>query len=67
MEKSSMNNSHKMHELVRLKISTETIKNNMRLLSKLEEKSARRVENNQMTIDKPSLIDIKQLTRRTSK
>jgi hypothetical protein len=56
---------NRFHELVRLKVSTQTIKNNMRLLEKLEEKAARYVENNQMTIDAPSLIDAKQIMRRT--
>ena len=54
----------KMHELIRMKVSTETIKNNMRLLKKIEEKQ-RRIENNQMLIDAPSLIDTKQIMRRT--
>jgi hypothetical protein len=54
----------KMHELVRLKVSTETIRNNLRLLSKVEEKE-RRVQNNSLALDTPSLITTKQVLRRS--
>ena len=56
----------KMHELIRMKVSAETIKDNMRLLEKVEEKQ-RRAENNQLLIDAPSLIDTKQIMRRTTR
>jgi hypothetical protein len=54
----------KFHEAVRIKVSTQTIRDNLRLLEKVEEK-ARRSENNSLTLDAPSLIDQKQVLRRS--
>jgi hypothetical protein len=54
----------RFHELVQLKVRTHTIRQNIRLLKKLEEKE-RRVQNNQLLLDAPSLVTQKQILRRS--
>jgi hypothetical protein len=54
----------KFHELIRIRVSAKTIRDNLRLLEKVEEKE-RRAQNNQLMIHTPSLIDSKQILRRT--
>jgi hypothetical protein len=54
----------KLYELCRIKVSTDTIQNNLRLLRKVERRE-RLVVNNQLLLEAPSLICIKQVVRQT--
>ena len=54
----------KLYELCRIKVSTETLQNNIRLLRKVE-KRRRSVINNQLLLETPSLVCLKQVLRKT--